>query len=79
MRKEKARSRDPMLVAFGLAVQRRRKEIGISQEEAAARAKIHRTYYADVERGARNLGLKNLVAIARGLDMTPSDLVKGIR
>jgi transcriptional regulator with XRE-family HTH domain len=79
MRKGKISDRDLVLVAFGLAVQARRREIGLSQEEAAARAGIHRTYFADVERGARNVGLKNVVAIARGLDVTPSDLLKKIR
>ena len=79
MRKEKISGRDPLLMSFGLAIQKRRREIGISQEEAAARAGIHRTYFADVERGARNVGLKNVVAIARGLDVTPADLLKKIR
>jgi transcriptional regulator with XRE-family HTH domain len=79
MRKEKASGRDPLLMAFGLAIQKRRREMGISQDEAAARARIHRTYFADVERGARNIGLRNVVAIARGLDITPSDLLKKIR
>jgi transcriptional regulator with XRE-family HTH domain len=79
MRKEKVSGRDPLLLAFGLAIQKRRREMGISQEEAAARAGIHRTYFADVERGARNVGLKNVVAISRGLDVTPSDLLKKIR
>jgi len=79
MRKEKADDRDPVLVAFGLAIQKRRHEVGISQEEAASRVGIHRTYFADVERGARNVGLKNVVAIARGLDVTPSDLMKRVR
>lgn len=66
------------MIAFGLAVQSKRRAMGISQEEAAARAGIHRTYFADVERGARNIGLKNVVAIARGLNVTPSDLIKKI-
>ena len=79
MRKEKVGGRDPVLMAFGLAIQKRRREMGISQEEAAARVGIHRTYFADVERGARNVGLRNVVAIARGLDVTPSDLLKKIR
>lgn len=79
MRREKIRERDPILVTFGLAVQRRRKALGISQEEAAARAGLHRTYFADVERGSRNLGLRNVVAIARGLEILPSELMKGIR
>jgi transcriptional regulator with XRE-family HTH domain len=79
MRKEKVSGRDPLLMAFGLAIQKRRREMGISQEEAAARSGIHRTYFADVERGARNVGLKNVVAIASGLDVTPSDLLRKIR
>ena len=79
MRQRKVCDRDPILMAFGLSIQNRRREIGISQEEAAARAGIHRTYFADVERGSRNVGFKNVVAIARGLDVTPSDLLKKIR
>ena len=79
MRKAKVDGRDPVLMAFGLAIQKRRREMGISQEEAASRVGIHRTYFADVERGARNVGIKNVVAIARGLDVTPSDLMKKIR
>jgi len=79
MRKEKASGRDPLLVTFGLAIQKRRREMGISQEEAAGRAGIHRTYFADAERGVRNVGIKNVVAIARGLDVTPSELLKKIR
>jgi transcriptional regulator with XRE-family HTH domain len=79
MRKEKVKGRDPLLVAFGLAIQARRRVLGISQEEAAARAGIHRTYFADSERGVRNVGIKNVVAIARGLDVTPSELLKKIR
>lgn len=79
MRSTKSRERDKVLVAFGLAVQQRRRKLGISQEEAAARAGIHRTYYADVERGVRNLGLRNIVAIAQGLGVAPSDLLKEIR
>jgi transcriptional regulator with XRE-family HTH domain len=78
MGKKKVQSRDPVLLAFGLAVQRRRRELKISQEEAAARIGIHRTYFADVERGARNIGLRNVVAVARGLESTPSALLKNI-
>ena len=79
MRKEKAGDPDPVLMAFGLAIQKRRREMGISQEEAAARAGIHRTYFADVERGTRNVGIRNVVAIAKGLDVTPSELLMKIR
>ncbi len=79
MRKEKVGGRDPVLMAFGLAIQKRRHEMGISQEEAAARAGIHRTCFADVERGVRNVWFRNVIAIARGLDVTPSELLRKIR
>ncbi len=73
-----AKKRNPTLVAFGLAVQRRRRAIGISQEEAAARSKVHRTYYADIERGTRNVGLINVVKIAKGLGVPPANLLREI-
>ena len=79
MEREKYRQRDPVLSAFGLAVQRQRRELGISQEEAAERIGIHRTYFADVERGTRNIGLLNIVAVAKGLESTPSMLLKDIQ
>jgi transcriptional regulator with XRE-family HTH domain len=78
MGKRTGSQRDQVLVAFGLAVQNRRREIGLSQEKAAERAGIHRTYFADVERGTRNVGLKNLIAIARALGVTPSALLNSI-
>lgn len=70
--------RDPLLVALGLAIQKRRQALGISQEEAAARTGLNRTYYADVERGTRNIGFKNIVAIARGLEIRAGELIREI-
>src|ERR1051326_7318198 len=52
---------------FGTAVRRRRKRLGISQEELAGRAGLHRTYVADIERGARNLSLANIEKLAKAL------------
>ena len=60
--------------AFGAAVKHRRKEIAITQEALAEKAGLHRTYIADIERGARNLSLVNIVKIARGLSMTVAEL-----
>lgn len=53
---------------FGTAVRARRKGLGISQEELADRAGLHRTYVADVERGARNLSLESIVRLAQALE-----------
>jgi transcriptional regulator with XRE-family HTH domain len=61
---------------FGQNVRRIRTKIGLSQEELAFRAKLHRTYIGSVERGERNVSLENIFAIAEALQVVPSDLLK---
>lgn len=60
---------------FGLSVRERRHALGISQEELAARSGLHRTYIGDIERGNRNVSVVNIVKLARGLGITPSELL----
>jgi CheY-like chemotaxis protein len=52
---------------FGAAVRFLRKGQGLSQETLAGRAGLHRTYVADVERGARNLSLASIEKLAQAL------------
>ena len=40
-------------IRFGRAIRRIREEQGITQEEAAERCSLHRTYYSGIERGIR--------------------------
>ena len=54
-------------IRFGRAIRRIRAEQKISQEEAAERCELHRTYYSGVERGVRNVSLVNIERIAKGL------------
>jgi transcriptional regulator with XRE-family HTH domain len=56
-------------------VRRFRQEIGISQEELAERAGLHRTYISSVERAQRNVSLENIFNIANGLGIDPPDLI----
>lgn len=42
---------------------------GISQEKLALLADINRTYMGDVERGERNIALRNMAKIAHVLDI----------
>ncbi len=65
---------DDVLRAFARAVRARRDELGISQEELAHRAGLHRTYISDLERGARNIALTNIVRLAAALDLPVADL-----
>jgi len=61
---------------FGFAVKMRREELGLTQEDLADRAGIHRTYLSDIERGSRNVGMINLERIAVALTMSLSDLFR---
>jgi CheY-like chemotaxis protein len=55
---------------LGNAIRRERSALGISQEELAARAGLHRTYVSDVERGARNPSLESVEKLARALELS---------
>jgi len=63
-----------LLQHFGEAVRAVREDLEISQEELAARCKLHRTYVAGVERGIRNPSLKSIGKIAHGLNLKVSVL-----
>jgi transcriptional regulator with XRE-family HTH domain len=64
------------LQRFGACVRAERERLGVSQEELADLAGLHRTYLGGVERGERNVGLLNVLRIARALGVAPSALFK---
>jgi transcriptional regulator with XRE-family HTH domain len=64
---------------FGKNVKRIRNEAGLSQEELAFRAKLHRTYISSIERGERNVSLENIYAIAEALKVLPGELLTPIK
>ena len=64
-----------MAVALGRAIRSNRVRHGLSQGEFAIRAKIDRTYMSDIERGERNVSLRNLLLISDALRMKLSELI----
>jgi transcriptional regulator with XRE-family HTH domain len=64
--------------SFGLRVQQLRKETGLSQEKFALSIDMDRTYLASVEAGKRNISLCNIQKIAKGLNLSISELLSGI-
>lgn len=58
----------------GFNIRRIREERGLSQEELAALAGLHRAYVGQIERGEKNIGLKNLQKIAKALEVNIEDL-----
>ena len=66
------------LLTLGKTIRKLRTKIGISQEDLAYRAGIHRTYMGDVERGERNIAALNIVKIAKALKVKPSALFEDL-
>lgn len=62
-----------ILILFGNKVKTLRKEKGISQEELAFRSDLHRTYIGMIERAEKNVTLKNIEKIAKGLEISIKD------
>jgi DNA-binding XRE family transcriptional regulator len=59
---------------FGVRLRQLRKDKGFSQESLALAADIDRTYIGGVERGERNISLKNIHKIARALGVPVREL-----
>jgi transcriptional regulator with XRE-family HTH domain len=66
------------LQRFGQRVRERRTALGLSQESFADKCKLDRTYISGIERGKRNVALRNIEAIAKALGITIAELVQGV-
>jgi transcriptional regulator with XRE-family HTH domain len=69
---------DRELAQLGRAIRRQREAQKLSQEELAERSGLHRNYIGGIERGERNVGVKALFNIARGLRVQPAELLEEI-
>ena len=63
------------LKRFGQRVRELRLAAGLSQEKLAERAALHRTYVGGIERGERNVGILNLLRLARALRVRVCELL----
>ena len=61
-------------IQFGQKVQRLRNEKGLSQEQLAEIAHVHRTYIGMIERAEKNITLLNIEKIAKALKVNIKDL-----
>ena len=67
-----------ILKRFGHRVRELRMAEGLSQEAFAADCHLDRTYMGGIERGERNVGLRNIKRIADTLDISLSELMHGL-
>jgi transcriptional regulator with XRE-family HTH domain len=63
-------------LTFGREIRFAREKLGLSQEDFAERANIHRTYISSVELGKVNVGIEVASALAAALGMRLSELVR---
>ena len=62
--------------AFGAVVRQRRHKLGLSQEDFAEQAGIHRTYVSKIEAGKVDVGLEVACRIARALRVRFSRIIQ---
>jgi transcriptional regulator with XRE-family HTH domain len=60
-------------LSLGQAIRREREKLGLSQEEFAERANVHRTY---IELGKVSMGIEIAYALACALGIRLSELVR---
>ncbi len=63
-------------VVTGRVLLRQREKLGLSQSDLARITGLHRSYIGDVERGGRNISVKNLSILAKSLNLKASKLMK---
>jgi transcriptional regulator with XRE-family HTH domain len=67
-----------LLEKFGERVREERGKLGLSQEELASKAGVHRTYIGMIERAEKNITLENIYKVAKALDLSISELTRKI-
>ena len=63
-------------IRLALRLRAERATRGLSQEELADLAGVHRTYVGSVERAERNISIDNIEQLAAALDLDISELLK---
>lgn len=71
------KNKSEVLVKFGDRVREVRMQKGLSQEQLAHLADVHRTYIGMIERAEKNITLINIEKIANALQINIKDLLNG--
>lgn len=63
-----------ILISFGTQIKLQRKLLNLTQEDLSNKTGLHRTYIGMIERGEKNITLKNIEKIAFALNIKISTL-----
>lgn len=66
-----------VLVSFAVNLRRRRKELGLSQEQLGARANIQMADISRYESGSRDPRITTIARLANALDVPIAELLEG--
>lgn len=72
-----ANKKSPQIKEIGKRIQIRRKQLGLTQEQAAELSGLSQTYIANVERGARGLGDDSIIGLANALQTSTDYILLG--
>ena len=61
---------------FGAAVRNERQKLGLSQEDFAERAEVHRTYISSIELGKVSVSIEVAHQLAAALGLRLSEIVR---
>ena len=70
---------EPVREQFAANLRQRRERSGLSQEALADACDLHRTEISLLERRKRSPRLETIVILARGLGVSASELLDGVR
>lgn len=65
---------DPCIL-FGKKLKQLRQEVSISQEKLAELADLDRTYISSIERGKRNISIRNIFKLASALNIPAQEFL----
>ena len=74
-----AAKKHPVLQRIGRNLRKAREARGWSQEEAATRCRVHRTYVGGVERGEYNVTVLTLRKMVRTLGISLNEALEGVQ
>ena len=77
-RSDACKVQDEVCLRLGARLREFRKDRGWRQIDLSQHSGVHEVHISDLERGTREGGLRTLVALAKALEITLSDLVLGI-
>ena len=69
------KNKSEILIKFGGRVRELRTQKGLSQEQLAHLADVHRTYIGMIERAEKNITLINIEKIANALGVNAKELI----